>query len=117
MVEIHEPVRLLFVIETTPAAMSSILDRNPAMARLVQGHWVQLATFDPSAGRIHLYGDHGFEHYTPKGGDLPEVASSIDWYRGWRDHCAFACIRPVVSAETASPPSPCATERGVLFTP
>ena len=29
MVEIHEPVRLLFVIETTPEAMLRIMDRNP----------------------------------------------------------------------------------------
>ena len=29
MVEIHEPVRLLFVIETTPAALQRIIDPNP----------------------------------------------------------------------------------------
>src|SRR5207248_10823313 len=35
MVEIHEPTRILFIVETTPQAMLSILDRNPALNRLV----------------------------------------------------------------------------------
>ena len=30
MVEIHEPMRILFIIETTPQAMQSILDRHAA---------------------------------------------------------------------------------------
>jgi len=39
MVEIHEPVRLLFVIETTVDAMNRIIADNQSIARLVQGNW------------------------------------------------------------------------------
>ena len=31
--EIHEPVRLLFVLETTPAGITGIMDRNPVISR------------------------------------------------------------------------------------
>ncbi len=47
MVEIHEPVRILFVIETTPEAMLEILDRNPGLSKLVRNEWVQLAVQAP----------------------------------------------------------------------
>src|SRR5205085_12057785 len=46
MVEIHEPVRQLFVIETTPEVLRKVLERNPDLARLVQNEWVRLALLD-----------------------------------------------------------------------
>ena len=46
MVEIHEPVRLLFVIETTTTAMQRIIDENEAINQLVNGDWVQLAVLN-----------------------------------------------------------------------
>ncbi len=93
MVEIHEPVRLLFVIETTPEAMLRIIERDAGIARLVRGNWVQLATFDAATAEIQLFRQGRFEPYRPENTELPEVASSIDWYRGWRDHLGFASIR------------------------
>jgi uncharacterized protein YbcC (UPF0753/DUF2309 family) len=92
MVEIHEPVRLLFVIETTPAAMLQIMERNPGIDRLVRGDWVQLATFDPSSGDLRLFRRGVFARYRPHSSSLPEVDSSLAWYRGWRDHLGFATI-------------------------
>jgi uncharacterized protein YbcC (UPF0753/DUF2309 family) len=93
MVEIHDPVRLLFLIETTPDAMEQIIQRNPGIAQLVQGHWVQLATFDDRTSQVHLYCDKQFMPYVPESGELPEVESSADWYRGWRDNLGYARIR------------------------
>ena len=95
MVEIHDPVRLLFVIETTPEAMLQIMDRNEAIGRLVRGGWVQLATLDPAISQIHLFRKGTFERYTPEADELPEVESSVAWYRGWRDHLGFASVRHV----------------------
>lgn len=92
MVEIHEPVRLLFVIETTPETMLRIVDKNPGIAHLVRGSWVQLAVFDAGTQRVHLYRDGQFESYAPAAGELPEVEWSAQWYRGWRDHLGFARV-------------------------
>ncbi|WP_231936531.1 DUF2309 domain-containing protein [Bythopirellula polymerisocia] len=94
MVEIHEPVRILFVIETTPEAMLQILNKNEGIDRLVRGEWVQLATIDPYTSQIQYFVRGKFEPYTQESGELPEVASSADWYRGWRDHLGFASISP-----------------------
>ena len=93
MVEIHEPVRCLFVIETTPEAMLKIMERNPAIGQLCRNDWVQLATLDPDSPAIHLFRQGRFEPYVPESNTLPEVASSVDWYRGWRDHLGYAVVK------------------------
>jgi uncharacterized protein YbcC (UPF0753/DUF2309 family) len=93
MVEVHEPVRILFVIETTPAAMLAILERNPPLAQLCRNDWVQLATIDPRSSRIDLYQRGEFHPYQPHSLDLPKAATSGDWYRGWRDHLSYARIQ------------------------
>jgi uncharacterized protein YbcC (UPF0753/DUF2309 family) len=92
MVEIHEPVRLLFVIETTPQAMQQILTAHADMARLVNGNWVQLATLDARTSTVHIYRDGQFARYYPESSELPTVASSLEWYRGSRDPLGFASI-------------------------
>ncbi|WP_196784195.1 DUF2309 domain-containing protein [Crateriforma conspicua] len=100
MVEIHEPVRLLFVIETTPQAMKRIIDDNEAIARLVKGGWVQLAIFDPDSGRIRRWFKDDFVLYAPHEREIPAVNSSPDWYAGKREHLGFASI---LSASAAQP--------------
>jgi uncharacterized protein YbcC (UPF0753/DUF2309 family) len=92
MVEIHEPMRLLFVVESTPTAMLEIFERNPAIAALVEKEWVQLATLDPHSPRIDVYHHGAFHPYDPETFELPEATSSADWYRGWRDHLGYARI-------------------------
>jgi uncharacterized protein YbcC (UPF0753/DUF2309 family) len=94
MVEIHEPVRLLFVIETTPEAMLAIMDRNPVIGVNVRNRWVQLALLDPDSNRVRVYRDGKFYDYAPQADHLPRAASSVDWYRGWRDYLEFAEIGP-----------------------
>lgn len=90
MVEIHEPVRLLFVVETTPGVILGIMNRNPGIGVLVRNGWVLLTLQDPHTGEISEYRDGEFRPYTPQADRLPTAASSTDWYRGWRDHLEFA---------------------------
>jgi uncharacterized protein YbcC (UPF0753/DUF2309 family) len=99
MVEIHEPVRCLFVIETTPEAMLRIMERDAGIGQLCRNGWVQLATLDPHSPRLHVYRDGRFVPYQPESTDLPEVPSSVDWYRGWRDHLGFASVRDGASSQ------------------
>jgi uncharacterized protein YbcC (UPF0753/DUF2309 family) len=92
MVEIHEPLRCLFVIEAKPEALLKIMDRSPGMRQLCDNKWIFLATLDPESSRIDRYVDGQFEEYQPETTSLPVVSGSIDWYRGWRDHLGYAMI-------------------------
>jgi len=92
MVEIHEPVRILFIIETQPETLLQVLERNADLNRLVKNGWVPLATLDPDSPGIKVYRDGAFHDYQPQATTLPQAATSVDWYRGWRDHLEFAEI-------------------------
>jgi len=92
MVEIHEPVRLLNIIETTPEAMLRIMDKNPGIGKLCRNGWVHLAVLHPETRRLSTYQNGRFQDYRPQAALLPKAASSVDWYRGWRDHLEFAQI-------------------------
>ncbi|MBP3955794.1 DUF2309 domain-containing protein [Gemmata sp. G18] len=92
MVEIHEPVRLLIVCETTPEIMHKVLNGNPMGKAMTQNGWVQLAVQSPNSNDIRLYENGDFRPYRPLESRLPTAASSADWYRHCRNHLEFAEI-------------------------
>ncbi len=103
MIEIHEPMRLLFVIETTAEAIRTIMDRNARMAALVRGKWIQLALFNPETAAVTIYRDGQFERFVPSGTDLPCVGSSREWYLGCREAVGFARIEPAQPSRGGTP--------------
>ncbi|TFG96767.1 MAG: DUF2309 family protein, partial [Myxococcales bacterium] len=101
MVEIHEPLRLLLVLETRPEILAAILARNPTLARLVRNRWVQAATLAPDSGEIFVFGSRGLVPHRSETVSLPEVGASADWYGEQRDSLAPARV-----AATALPRPP-----------
>jgi uncharacterized protein YbcC (UPF0753/DUF2309 family) len=96
-VEIHEPVRLLFVMETTPTQIEKIMDRDAAVSRILRNGWVQLALLHPDTSQLLVYRNGTFHPHEPSVHELRTTPGSFDWYRGWRDHLDFAVIEPAVS--------------------
>lgn len=93
MVEIHEPLRILFVVETTPEAIRSIMDRNPGIRALVRNRWVQLATLDPIDGSLKVFQDGSFQPFTPWDTVPNWSESSRACYQGSRESLPFFSIR------------------------
>jgi uncharacterized protein len=86
MIEIHEPMRLLLVLETTPEMALTIAGRQPIIKTLVVNEWVTVTTVDPSSGAVHIFHpEHGFVPWQARGAELPVVACSSAWYRGKMD--------------------------------
>jgi hypothetical protein len=104
MVEIHEPVRLTMVVETTPDRLSGILDRNEQIARLCRNGWIHMAVLDPDSPRIRVLAGGGFREHEPETRRLPEAESSAWWYGGLREHLDFAVIAPRAGAGGAGAP-------------
>jgi uncharacterized protein len=101
MVEIHEPVRLLFILETTIEALTKIMASNPFMDKMVRNQWVQLAALAPDSNTIMLFEDGEFVPYMPQQQEIPTARSSQEWYTGWRDHLDFAQIKPQLKTEVS----------------
>ena len=93
MVEIHEPVRILFVIETSPELLMKAMSASPALKQLLVNRWIRAATIDPDSGRIHVYRDSGFEEFDGAVERLPVALSSKEWYGGKIQHLPMAWIQ------------------------
>ncbi|WDQ17535.1 DUF2309 domain-containing protein [Rhodopirellula sp. P2] len=111
MIEIHEPMRILFVIETTAEKLTQLVAKNEGIRRLVEGNWVQVAVIDPATSIIQRYVDGHFEPHVVSTSEIPTVQSSMQWYRGQRDHLGFATIQeteikqPMTSSESNASPA------------
>jgi uncharacterized protein YbcC (UPF0753/DUF2309 family) len=93
MVEIHEPMRLLVVVEQTPAQLTQILGRQPALQELVGNGWINLAAQDPSTAALSRYCPRrGWLAWSGEA-VLPQVAKSLDWFAGESGPLAPALLR------------------------
>ncbi|MCC6810325.1 MAG: DUF2309 domain-containing protein [Deltaproteobacteria bacterium] len=86
MTEIHEPMRLLLIVEAKPAVLGAIYERQPPIKELVGNGWVQLAVVDPDTRAISVFVEgQGFVDWKGTIEALPTVARSRDWYANHRD--------------------------------
>jgi len=97
-VDIHEPVRLLLVVEAPRERIAAALDRLPAVKALVDGRWVNLVAIEPGPGRIWIKEPQGdgaaFVPYAPETDTIPSAPSSWEWCRGHRGNVPPARIGP-----------------------
>jgi uncharacterized protein YbcC (UPF0753/DUF2309 family) len=83
MIEIHEAMRLLLVVEQKTEVLSAIYQRQPPIQALVGNGWLQLAAKDPYSGEIALFEPgRGFVPWNGPVRPLPRVKGSADWYGG-----------------------------------
>ncbi|MFN0084898.1 MAG: DUF2309 domain-containing protein [Blastocatellia bacterium] len=96
MVEVHEPVRLLLIVENTPQNLMDAVRRSPVVAELVENRWIRLAAMNPADGNIHVYREGIFDPLCETV-ELPEIGSSVDWYRGKLEHLPIARVTAIAA--------------------
>ncbi len=95
MIEIHEAMRLLVMVEATTDMLEGIVARQPIIEELVCNGWIQLASIDPDNGQIKYFVQGtGFVPWDGNRFTLPKVNRSIDYYRGERDPLTPVLIGP-----------------------
>jgi uncharacterized protein YbcC (UPF0753/DUF2309 family) len=91
MVEIHEPVRMLTIVEAKPETLIRVLKRRPSVAPLVINEWILLVAMDPDSSDLFVFENGRFRPYTPETLNIPTFESSVAVYKGNRDH--LPCVR------------------------
>jgi len=85
MIEIHEAMRLLVVIEQTLEIVTAVYQRQPPLQELVGNGWVIVAAKDPDSGALHLFDPQaGWEPWSGNV-DVKTVKRSVDWFAGDRE--------------------------------
>jgi uncharacterized protein YbcC (UPF0753/DUF2309 family) len=57
MTEVHDPVRLLVVVEQSPEVALKAARRNAAVFELIENEWVRYGCLDPALREVWLYQD------------------------------------------------------------
>ncbi|MGB8329465.1 MAG: putative inorganic carbon transporter subunit DabA, partial [Polyangiales bacterium] len=93
MVELHEPVRMLTIVEAKTATLEHILKQDAAIASLVNNAWIQLVAWDPDSDAMAVYEKGRFEPYVPENSVIAVVDRSMDVYFGRRGNLSPAHIK------------------------
>ena len=96
MIEIHEAMRLLVIVEQRPDVLAAIYERQPIIRELVGNAWIHLAAKDPDSGTLHIFRvDVGWIVWKPDSSvlPLPQVECSSSWYMGHQGPLPPALVR------------------------
>lgn len=94
MIEIHEPVRLLVVIEHNPEQLLKLLELEPQLAKVIKNNWISLMSYCAETNSMH-YLDHtgNWALFEEQAAEVKSITSSLPWVIGKRDHLEFPLIR------------------------
>lgn len=87
MVEIHEPVRIIIIIETTVKNFENSLNASPGSKRLVENEWVRIILFTPE-NEFYLYRPSGFTRLDREK-KTERFEDSVSVFKGKRDLIDF----------------------------
>jgi uncharacterized protein YbcC (UPF0753/DUF2309 family) len=76
--EIHEPIRLVTLVEAEPETIASVLERLPAVRNTVVNAWIHLFACSPSGRGFFRWVGEGFEPYAALPHILFEMSSSLE---------------------------------------
>jgi uncharacterized protein YbcC (UPF0753/DUF2309 family) len=63
MIEIHDPLRLLVVVEQTPDLIMDAIQRDPQTFNWFQKQWIRLVSIDPNDHSVQLFDGSHFDAY------------------------------------------------------
>jgi hypothetical protein len=103
MVEIHEPMRLLVIVDASPEALLTVASRQAEVAELVVNEWVQLVSIHPVTGAMAVFEQGQFVPYEPTPTLLPVVERSAEWHMRTREHVTAALVRSALPPTVVGP--------------
>lgn len=83
MIEQHNPVRILFVIEHFPEIVQEVLMKKGKLAEWVINEWIQLVVKHPESHKLYRFTSGNFSAYFPETSSLPRIQNLADleaWY-------------------------------------
>ena len=64
MIEVHDPIRLLVIVEQDPIIVNNVLEQNPAIKDWYIKNWIHLMVMNPHDNQLYRYNKGQFEPYT-----------------------------------------------------
>jgi len=78
MIEVHDPYRLLVVVQQNPAIVEQAIRRNLATFQWFDNEWIRLVAYDPQQAAFFVWSDGQFEHYEPLQKSVQKVTDILE---------------------------------------
>ena len=65
MIEIHDPMRLLVIVEHFPDVVLQVIQKNEATYEWFKNEWIHLVAVNPKDKSFHVFKDGAFTDYEP----------------------------------------------------
>jgi uncharacterized protein YbcC (UPF0753/DUF2309 family) len=87
MIEVHDPVRLMVIVEHRPEIVLKAVKSSPAVFEWYGNEWVHLVSFDPETGDLHYFRNGAFERYHPltKDEEIGSIRNMTDFLESARE--------------------------------
>lgn len=92
MVEIHEPVRLVMLVEATPDRLQEILNNLPSVRNLIERRWLWFVAVEPSQEKFWIYSAGQFAEVEVAEQALPIINDSLSYCAKTTQPLPFATV-------------------------
>lgn len=70
MIEVHDPLRLLVIVEHKPNVVLQTIQKNPATYNWFVNEWIRLAVVDPDDSSLYVFSKGKFSNYKTTASEL-----------------------------------------------
>lgn len=74
-IDMHDPIRLMMLVEQSPEIVESILNSNPSLKQWYNNEWIYLVLINPNDNSFYRYANGSFYEYSLLEMKIPEVQS------------------------------------------
>jgi uncharacterized protein YbcC (UPF0753/DUF2309 family) len=93
MIEVHDPLRLLVIVEHYPEVLLETIKRNPATFEWFEKDWVKLAAVNPETKEIYIFNKDQFETYIPLIKDIKAIQDTEGLFESSHDNLPVYLIK------------------------
>ncbi len=92
MIEVHDPVRLLVVVEHFPEVVLQVIQSNPSTYEWFKNQWVHLVVVEPEKRNLFLFNGATFEPYHPVQNDIQKVSDFTPLFEQNSENLPFSLV-------------------------
>lgn len=92
MIEIHDPLRLMILVEQRLEIVQKVLRTNDAVRAWIEKDWVKFSVYDPSRKKFLWFRNGHFEALNLGSRKVPQFVNSLAAFENQRDNVAPAVI-------------------------
>lgn len=79
MIEVHEPLRLLMIIEQFPEVVLDVIQRNPATYEWFKHNWIHLVVVHPQENSFYRFLQGNFKKMEVPIRDIQQMKTDLSW--------------------------------------